>query len=303
MCFIRKARTSETHFVFRRTLAPTLLPTLFPTLSPSLEPTLSPALSPEVNDVGSIRDPVFVVSDEVARVNALENDEAAGPFPNRLIIDRITDQARDGKCVIVSNGRRVDYTPDAGFLGRDRCSYVACDRRDDCGEATIFFDVEASSQMPTLFPTLEPTLFPTLSPTLSPVTSPEINSVGSFARPISVMADETSEVAVLLNDRPARPLPNRLTIDRITKQARNGRCTVRRRGVDYTPKTGFEGRDRCTYEACDSRGECGEADIFFSVEVIELPTLSPTLSPTLNPSLSPTLSPSLSPSFSPTFFP
>ena len=89
-------------------------------------------------------------------VNVLENDVARGPRPNRLSVERIANQARNGKCEVAYEKRRVVYTPDRYYTGRDRCAYRACDSRDMCGEAQVFFDVIADTFVPTLGPTLLP---------------------------------------------------------------------------------------------------------------------------------------------------
>ena len=129
--------------------------------------------APEINDVGSPLRPVHVTSPsskqqvrEPTVVDVLSNDAAAKPFPNRLTVTRISDRARNGKCTVAPLGRRVEYLPDRGYSGRDRCDYEACDSRDECGTATIFFDVTAADEPDE--PTLNPTLNPTLSPTLNP---------------------------------------------------------------------------------------------------------------------------------------
>mmetsp|Transcript_19377 Transcript_19377/g.34024 ORF Transcript_19377/g.34024 Transcript_19377/m.34024 type:complete len:483 (+) Transcript_19377:86-1534(+) len=109
-----------------------------------------------------------------------------------------------------------------------------------------------------------------------------------------------------------------------------GRCDItgNRQRVRYTPPdNGFEGTDRCTYEACDQRGGCGTAEIRLRVvgtvdltekpmekptekptktptkTPTEFPTTSPTVSPTFSPTISPTFSPTFSPTQYPTFFP
>lgn len=132
--------------------------------------------APEINDDGSPIRPIHVASPsyrplqaEPIVVDVLSNDVAAAPFPNRLTVTRIVGRARNGRCTVAPLGRRVEYLPDRGYGGRDRCEYEACDSRDECGTATVFFDVMGGDEEePTLGPTMSPTLNPSLGPTLSP---------------------------------------------------------------------------------------------------------------------------------------
>mmetsp|Transcript_36444 Transcript_36444/g.83120 ORF Transcript_36444/g.83120 Transcript_36444/m.83120 type:complete len:614 (-) Transcript_36444:106-1947(-) len=258
--------------------------------------------SPDINNDGSLKNPIEVDKGDSVTVNVLENDVAKGPRPNRLSVERIANQARNGKCAVAFGKRRVVYTPDRGYTGRDRCAYRACDSRDMCGEANVFFDVIADTFVPTLSPTLVPTLsptfFPTLAPTLAPAGSPDIENVGSLNNPIDVPAGETTTIDALEDDRPARPLPNRLKIEGVTRQARNGRCRVTSNGreLNYTPDDGYDGRDSCQIEVCDSRDVCDKASVFLNVEGEMEPTFSPSLSPTLSPSRFPTELPTFTPS-------
>ena len=112
--------------------------------------------APDINNDGSLKNPIEVDSGDSVTVNVLNNDVAKGPRPNRLSVERIANQARDGKCAVAFGKRRVVYTPDRGYTGRDRCVYRACDSRDMCGEANVFFDVIADTSEPTLGPTLFP---------------------------------------------------------------------------------------------------------------------------------------------------
>lgn len=170
-----------------------------------------------------------------------------------------------------------------------------------------------STLSPTFFPTLAPTLAPGKneiahlevlssaklassltchpSPTILPLAgSPDIENVGSLNNPIDVPAGETTTIDALEDDRPARPLPNRLKIEGVTRQARNGRCRVTSNGreLNYTPDDGYDGRDSCQIEVCDSRDVCDKASVFLNVEGEMEPTFSPSLSPTLSPSRFPT---------------
>ena len=144
--------------------------------------------APEINDDGSPLRPIpvpsptykklqsrdkptgqFQLRAEPIAVDVLSNDVPSKPYPNRLTVTRIVERAKNGRCTVAPLGRRVEYLPNRGYAGRDRCDYEACDQRDECGTATIFFDVMGGDELePTLSPTLSPTLNPSLSPTLSP---------------------------------------------------------------------------------------------------------------------------------------
>ena len=114
------------------------------------------------------------------------------------------------------------------------------------------------------------------------VGSPEIENVGSLNNPIDVPAGETTTIDALADDRPARPFPNSLKIEGVTRQARYGRCRVTSNGnkLNYTPDDGYDGRDSCQIEVCDSRDVCDKASVFLNVEGTSEPTPNPTTSPT-----------------------
>ena len=130
----------------------------------------SSAGSPDIENIGSLKDPIDVPAGETTTIDALEDDRPARPFPNRLKIEGVTRQARNGKCRVTSSGRELNYTPDDGYDGRDGCQIEVCDSRDACDRASVFLNVEGVAD-PTFSPTINPTLSPSLIPTDSPTES------------------------------------------------------------------------------------------------------------------------------------
>jgi len=103
----------------------------------------------------------------------------------------------------------------------------------------------------------------------SPVMAPEFGNIGTNRIPVPVTEGQTALIGALENSSPGAPPPNTLRLTQIIRQARNGTCAVnnpRGRRIAYTPQNGYLGRDRCTYELCDSRAMCGNAELFVLVE-------------------------------------
>lgn len=251
-----------------------------PTPRPTPRPTRQPSLTPSINDSGSVLRPVPVAAGGTTIVNVLENDEAA--TGTRLSVTAITENATNGNCAVGGNGRRVEYTPDAGFSGRDSCEYEACDTRGACGTARVYVRVVGGGSS---------------APTPSaPVTAPIVRPDGSLSDPIELPRDGSVTVAVLDNDTSAPPPPNPLTVTGIANQATFGLCTVQDGGkkVRYVPNQGYTGPDGCVYRACDTRNQCGEATVSVSVNSASaVPTYAPSVVPTGKPvSDTPTEAPS-----------
>lgn len=101
-------------------------------------PTTEPARQPDINDFGTPRDREPVEFDTTTRLRVLDTSRPAeGQGP--LYIFNITDPARQGECRITARKLRIDYTPKD--MLDDRCSYLVCDQRNQCAEATMFIRV------------------------------------------------------------------------------------------------------------------------------------------------------------------
>lgn len=101
-------------------------------------PTSEPALQPVINNYGKPRDRVRVEFNATTRLRVLETSKAAeGQGP--LFIFNITEPARQGTCEITVRELRIDYTPRDFF--DDRCSYLVCDQRNQCAQATLYIRV------------------------------------------------------------------------------------------------------------------------------------------------------------------
>ena len=135
---------------------------------PFLSLSLPLAGSPDIENVGSLNKPIDVPAGKTTTIDALEDSHPARPFPNRLKIEGVIRQARNGRCRVTSNGKELNYTPDGGYDGRDSCQIEVCDSRDECDKASVFLNVE-DEMVPTFTPTVNPTLFPSRVPTELPV--------------------------------------------------------------------------------------------------------------------------------------
>ena len=95
-----------------------------------------------------------------------------------LNIRNILTQAIDGICSVVDN--KVQYTPDAGFVGSDSCVYTVCVTGSitACSTATLTIDVSAA-------PTSNPSLTPSLSPSKGPSQPPSTVPTGSPSKEVS----------------------------------------------------------------------------------------------------------------------
>ena len=240
------------------------------TRPPSRRPTRQPTSTPSINPSGSVLRPVPVAAGGTTSVNVLENDEAA--TGTRLSVTGITQNAMNGNCAVDGTRRRVEYTPNAGFSGRDACEYEACDNRGDCGTARVYVRVVGGGS-------------PAPTPS-EPVTVPTVRPDGSLSDPIELPKDGSVTVAVLDNDTSGSPPPNPLTVTAIANDANFGSCTVQDGGkkVRYVPNEGYSGPDGCVYRACDTRDQCGEATVFVSVTTASaVPTKSPSAVPVDTP--------------------
>jgi len=86
-----------------------------------------------------------------------------------LDIRNILTQAVNGICSVVEN--KVQYIPNAGFVGSNSCVYTVCVTGSNtaCDTATLTIDVSAA---PTSNPSQTPSLSPSKSPTQPPSTVP-----------------------------------------------------------------------------------------------------------------------------------
>ena len=100
----------------------------------------------------------------------LDNDSG-----DSLSVRAIITPAANGSCDIDLSLAAVIYTPDAGYVGSDSCTYEACDAAGTCGTATLSVSVkQEASAAPTENNSRpveeESTPLPTLPPVAAPVT-------------------------------------------------------------------------------------------------------------------------------------
>ena len=252
---------------------------------PTGRPTRQPTSTPSINDSGSSLRPVPVAAGKTTFVNVLANDEAA--TGTSLSVTKIVENAKSGNCAVSANRRGVEYTPNAGFSGRDACEYEACDTRSYCGTARVYVKVAGDGSN---------------EPTSAPVKAPIVRDDGTVKNPIELEQNGSVMVAVLDNDTSAPPPPNPLTVRGISFQASSGSCTVQNDGKDvrYVPKEDYTGPDGCIYRACDTRGQCGEATVYVFVNPAStVPTKAPSKAPSKAPVAVPTVGPSQPSTLSP----
>ena len=282
------------HITFTVTAAPTPNPTRNPTPSPTPNPTTAPTVNPANVPVANddSRTMTNTVPTSTLRINVLVNDDrgnAAFPLSVQSIITDADNEADNtnfpialnGICTISQDHLAVNYTPNVGFDGVDRCAYRMCDSRGEpyCDTAIVQVTVNAPTpSSPTNIPTRNPTMMPTNSPTVSeeptispkptrsPTNSPtpENNMPVAVKDTVTLQVNEVVRVPVLQNDilgdadfAPLRVLQIVQNDFNALHNALNGVCIVSedRLAVVYTPNVDFDGVDRCTYEMCDSRGE------------------------------------------------
>jgi hypothetical protein len=162
------------------------------------------------------------------------------PAGGSVTVNLITDSVDNGTLSVFSDGR-VNYTPDAGFVGLDSFDYRIVDNDGNTATATAFITVYANS---------------------APFAVDDV---------FAVREGETLNIAaagILANDLDTAG--EALTVSLITDGADNGSLAVFADGrVNYTPNAGFSGTDSFTYRITDSSGE--RADATASITVVENP--------------------------------
>ena len=110
----------------------------------------SPVNSPDFGNTGTNRVPVLVpgsvTGSQTTLIDALKNSSPAPPLPNPLRVTQIIRQARNGTCAVYKprGNKRIAYTPQTGYFGKDRCTYEICDKTEICGSVELFVRVVAA---------------------------------------------------------------------------------------------------------------------------------------------------------------
>ena len=193
-------------------------------------------------------------------VNVLENDDhpgAVGDPDAPLAVTGIARPPEHGACAVL--GDLVVYTPTAGFIGMDRCTYTVCAGDDACDEGTLTIHVLPSR------PVAEDD---------EAVTTPNV--------PV--------DVDVTANDGQAEGVP--LRVVGIAEQPEHGICEIANGAVRFTSEPDYTGTDQCTYTVCvGDTPSCNEGTL--TVEVTTAPTAGPSLSPVPLPTATPTAVPTV----------
>ncbi len=181
------------------------------------------------------------------------DDAAATPVDTAVTVDVLAnDSDADGDAldlrsvtgggqgtITVNADGTVTYTPNAGFVGTDTFTYVACDPHDACGTGTVTVTVGMPNDPPQV-------------------------TDDTF----SVDEDGVLTANVLLND--SDPEGGALTITGITGGPTAGTATVNGDGtVTYTPAADWFGTDVFTYEVCDASGACAEGTVVVTVNPVQ----------------------------------
>ena len=95
--------------------------------------------------VNAVNDRGYTVRDSgPASFYVLENDSSDSG--EGLVVDSILYAASNGSCLVADGAGSVAYTPDNGFVGEDRCVYLACAAGGEvCDSAVLSIIVEPSS--------------------------------------------------------------------------------------------------------------------------------------------------------------
>lgn len=175
------------------------------------------------------------------------DDTATTPEDTAVVIDvddndtdADTDSLTVGTIVQPANGTVADngdgtvtYTPDPDFTGDDTFVYTTCDAS-GCDDATVTVTVSPEDDGPIALD--DRAVTPTDTPVTIPASANDIEPDGE---------DLTTTVTV----PPA-----------------NGSVVETSPGVfEYTPNTGFTGRDTFAYEVCDPQANCDVAFVFVDV--------------------------------------
>ena len=188
-------------------------------------------------DPNAVNDVVATPFGMSRNISVLAND--SDPDGDTLSIESVT-QGSDGSVSI--SGRRVVYTPDAGFSGSDSFTYTINDGYGGIDTATVTINVGAR-----------------------PNTAPDAVNDN-----VSTGYETARTIAVLSNDSDADG--DTLSIDSIT-QGSDGSVEISGNRLVYTPDDGFTGSDSFTYTISDGNGGTDTATV--SVTVGARPNTAP----------------------------
>lgn len=194
-----------------------------------------------------------------------EDDSVETPINQSVLVDVIANdkstngpisisdvgQPSDGRCAIIAG--ELLYSPDTDFVGVDSCIYKICTDDGVCDEATVTIKVLTEA--------------PTKQPSPSPTATPLVVVANDDKKTTMINTDVTSNV--LENDA-VSPDGEGLEVSGIVDQPSNGSClSTISNTVVYSPRDGFIGIDRCTYQACIAGTDvCDTAELV--VDVVEV---------------------------------
>ncbi|MCL4858349.1 MAG: tandem-95 repeat protein [Caldilineaceae bacterium] len=183
------------------------------------------------------------------RAPTAANDTATTPAGVAVTIDVLAnDSDPDGDALTITidgppshgaatvNNGKVVYTPQAGFTGTDRFTYIVSDGKGGTASATVTITVTGSGN-------------PNRAPSAA-------NDSATTTAGVAVTID------VLAND--SDPDGDGLTIASVTPPA-NGTAVVDNGRVVYTPNASFVGSDSFTYTITDGKGGSATATVTITV--------------------------------------
>jgi large repetitive protein len=168
-------------------------------------------------------------------INVITNDNFGGDGPSSSAIT-ITKNAKNGLFSVNNNGTptnptddKIVYTPNLNFNGKDTLNYEICDASGDCDTALVVITVTAVNDAPI-------------------ATRDNVSTNFNTVLIIHVLGNDTDvegldSTGVIIPSIPVLSAPKHGTVTSINLD--NG-------DIEYTPNTGFSGKDTLIYRVCDN---------------------------------------------------
>lgn len=177
------------------------------------------------------------------QLDVLANDNTGSDTGETLTISAVGTTSNQGTVTISSDGKRLVYTPKAGFNGLETFTYTINDGRGGTATATVTVDVGASGPPPT-----------------------------AVSDSFTVAEDApSSNFDVIANDIPSTS-GETLTIDNVTS-SQGGTVTVATggRSINYRPAANFNGTEIVVYRLVGSGGGRAFGTVTFTVTAVNDP--------------------------------
>jgi MYXO-CTERM domain-containing protein len=201
-----------------------------------------------INDApDAIDDAVVVPRNATAFVLPLLGNDSFAPDLNEVLSITGTTTPAHGAITISNAGRRITYTPDAGFAGADGFAYTISDGNGGTDSAEVAIEVSVDS-----------------------------NSVPAAVNDSATVVEDSEEqfILVLANDTGLEDAPITLVIA-TAPQSGTARVTSDNR-IAYTPNPGFAGVDSLIYRVADVDAQASSATLNISVTAVDdVPSTSP----------------------------